>query len=153
MDYPENAVISGEKLVKTAALVSRLAHRGQVDDGGIPYFEHPRQVANMLSDPVLKAIAYLHDVLEDTAVSKEDLFEAFPRQVAETVVLLTHRPEEPYEAYIRRIAADPVARKVKIADLTHNMDLSRLKEVTPYALKRLEVRYKPAYEYLKSFEN
>lgn len=152
MEYTDNAPIKDERLVKTAALVARLAHEGQTDDGGVPYFEHPKNVAGMLQDPVLKAIAYLHDVLEDTAVRKEDLYAVFPRQVAETVVLLTHRPEETYATYIRRIAGDPLARKVKMADLTHNMDLSRLKEVTPYARKRLELRYKPAYEYLRDFE-
>ena len=152
MEKTDTVPLKGERLVKTAALVSRLAHKGQTDDAGVPYYEHPRKVAEMLEDPILKAIAYLHDVLEDTAVSEEDLFAVFPRQVAETVILLTHRQEEPYETYIRRIACDPVARKVKMADLTHNMDLSRLKEVTPYARKRLELRYKPAYEYLKGFE-
>lgn len=102
------------------------AHAGQTDRSGVPYIFHPIHVAEQMTDELTTCVALLHDVLEDTAMTAERLAKEFPPEVVEAVVVLTHHPDEAYGDYIRRAAAHPVARVVKIADLAHNSDRSRL---------------------------
>ena len=102
------------------------AHHGQFDKGGVPYIFHPIHLAEEMEDEVSTCVALLHDTVEDTAVTLEELAESFPREIVAAVDLLTHRDGVEYFDYIRSIRADPVAVKVKLADLRHNGDPKRI---------------------------
>lgn len=137
----------GLDVVRKAERYAELAHAGRFDRAGVPYIEHPRAVAGMVSGELEKAVAYLHDVVEDSDSSVEDIREFFGDRIADAVDCLTRRSGEPYMDYIRRLAVDPVARIVKMADLEHNMDVSRLPIITDADWARVK-KYKKAYEYL-----
>lgn len=102
------------------------AHHGQFDKGGVPYIFHPIHLAEEMDDEVSTCVALLHDTVEDTAVTLEELAEIFPREIVEAVDLLTHREGVEYFDYVRSIRANPVAVKVKLADLRHNGDPNRI---------------------------
>ena len=102
------------------------AHHGQFDKGGVPYIFHPIHLAEEMDDEVSTCVALLHDAVEDTAVTLEELAESFPREIVEAVDLLTHRDGVEYFDYVRSIRANPVAVKVKLADLRHNGDPNRI---------------------------
>ena len=102
------------------------AHHGQFDKGGVPYIFHPIHLAEEMDDEVSTCVALLHDAVEDTAVTLEELAESFPREIVEAVDLLTHREGVEYFDYVRSIRANPVAVKVKLADLRHNGDPKRI---------------------------
>lgn len=111
-------------LVQRAQDLAVKAHQGQFRrDGVTPYSAHPRAVAAQVADdPVAEAVAWLHDVLEDTAVTEEALrAQGLPDTVISSVRRLTRDPAVPYETYLAAIKADPVARRVKIADMHANL--------------------------------
>ena len=101
------------------------AHHGQKDKSGVPYIFHPLHLAEQMEDEISCCAALLHDVVEDTDIPLEQLAKEFPAQVVEAVKLLTHDPETDYFDYVRAIKGNPIAVKVKLADLAHNMDTSR----------------------------
>lgn len=136
-------------IVKVAELVATMAHRGQVDKSGVPYIEHPRTVASKLTTPEEKAVGFLHDTLEDTFLTERDLRPVFGDTITDAVVALTHLASEDYFTYIERASKNPISIRVKMADLTHNMDDSRLILVTQHDRDRIE-KYKRAYAYLES---
>lgn len=125
-------------------------HSGQIDKANKPYIYHIVQVGKNISKKEDKylAVAYLHDVLEDTNLTKENLLEKFPVEVVEAVQAITKKDNEPYNEYLERVKNNPIALIVKISDLTHNIDLSRLKKISSSDLKRVE-KYRKAMEYLK----
>lgn len=130
-----------EELILLAEEVATKAHQNQVDLGNVPYIEHPRTVASLCSSPKAKIIAWLHDVLEDTPLQEKDLIAyGFPKEIIEALRLLTKKPgdDENYEAYILRLQHHPLAREVKIADLTHNSDITRIPNPTTEDFLRLE---------------
>ncbi len=140
-------------MTKHAAKLAFAAHQGQTEDCGIPYISHPWHLAEQMDTEVETAVALLHDVVEDTDWTLEALAaEGFPPQVLEPLALLTHDPAEPYLDYVRRIKGDPVARKVKLADLRHNSDLTRLDQVTEHDLERQE-KYRQALAILTEDED
>ena len=96
------------------------AHQGQTDHAGVPYIFHPYHVAEQMNDEYSCCAALLHDVIEDTSVSLISLALAFPAEVVRAVELLTHEEDVSYEDYIRQIKTNPIAVKVKLADLEHN---------------------------------
>lgn len=103
------------------------AHRDQVDKSGLPYVFHPFHLAEQMETEHEVCVALLHDVMEDTAITADELVaRGIPADYVETCKLLNHAPGVPYMDYVRALGADPVARKVKMADLRHNSDLSRL---------------------------
>ena len=102
------------------------AHHGQFDKGGVPYIFHPIHLAEGMDDDISTCVALLHDTVEDTDVTLEELAEIFPREIVEAVDLLTHRDGVEYFDYVRAIKANPVAVKVKLADLAHNGDPKRI---------------------------
>lgn len=110
-----------EHAIKTAIA----AHAGQLDKAGEPYILHPLRVMLMGKNDMEKIVGVLHDVVEDTAVTVSDLIEWYGVDVAVAVEHLTCRPNETYSMFIRRCALDPVARQVKMHDLTDNMDPRR----------------------------
>lgn len=130
-----------------ATLIAKLAHQGQKDKSGEPYIHHPMTVASYLEDPELKAIAMLHDTIEDTSVTYEDLLSVFGNNIADTVLCLTHQKEEDYFDYIRRVKKDPAARLVKLADIRHNMLPERNQNLDEKGRKRLE-KYRIALKLL-----
>ena len=109
-------------MIAAARLIAKLAHRGQVDKAGNDYFSHPEAVAAMLDTPQEKVVGYLHDTVEDTEVTIEEIREIFGDEIADAVALMTHADGVPYMDYVKEIGKNPLARKVKLADLTHNME-------------------------------
>jgi len=131
---PEKAMADLEE----AILIAVEAHRGQKDRAGAPYVLHPLRVMLRVRTDAERMAAVLHDVVEDTAWTLDDLrARGFPDEVLEAVDRLTHRPGEPYDAAVERAAAHPVARRVKLADLEDNLDLRRLDDVSAGDLDRL----------------
>ena len=144
--------MTDKEMVAAARLIARLAHRGQKDKSGADYFSHPEAVAAMLDEPEEKIVGYLHDTVEDTEVTIPEIREVFGDRIADAVALLTHADGVPYMDYVKEIGKNPLARKVKLADLTHNMDIRRIKNPGQKDYDRIERKYKPAYAYLKGLE-
>lgn len=130
-----------------ALQIAQKAHAGQVDKAGKDYILHPMTVASYMDTDTEKTIAYLHDVLEDTDVTVDALRKIFPNEIVDTLITLTHRKDESYFEYIQRVSKSKLAKKVKVADLLHNLDITRIKEPTKQDYERLE-KYKKAILYL-----
>ena len=127
------------------------AHHGQFDKGGKPYILHPLAVMHLLrsEDEDLLCIALGHDLLEDTDVSFQDIKDLFGERVFYGILALTRWPDESYDRYKAKVMANPDARLVKMADLTHNCQLDRLKGVTDKDIARV-ARYQRFYMELKN---
>ena len=131
-------------LTKKALRISFDAHKNQVDKSGMPYVYHPFHLAEQMEDEYSVCVALLHDVVEDTDYTLTDLIEAgFPAPVTDAIALMTHDDAVPYMDYVKKLRNDPIARAVKLADLRHNSDLSRLDVIDDRALERAE-KYKEA---------
>ena len=130
-----------------ALQIAQKAHVGQVDKAGKDYILHPITVSSYMDTDTEKAIAYLHDVLEDTNVTVDELRTIFSNEIVDTVITLTHRKDESYFEYIQRISKSKLAKKVKVADLLHNLDITKIKEPSKQDYERLE-KYKKAILYL-----
>ena len=131
-----------------ALTLATLAHEGQSDKAGVPYINHLTTVAAAFEDDVTVAIALLHDIVEDTDFTLHDLLSmGFPYEVVQAVDCLTKRDNEKYSDYLHRISSNGYAIKVKIADLKHNSDLSRLTEVMEKDMRRVE-KYALALDWL-----
>ena len=125
------------------------AHKDQVDKSGLPYVFHPAHVAEQMTDEATTIVALLHDVVEDTDYTLEDLAaEGFEKEILEAVALMTHEDDVPYLDYVAKLKDNPIARAVKLADLAHNSDLSRIGEVDEETRERLE-KYQKAIALLK----
>ncbi len=134
---------------KRATLLALDAHRGQYDKGGLPYIMHPLHVAESMETEDECVVALLHDVLEDTEIIVSDLQEwGITERQIEALRLLCHDESVPYLEYIQKLMSDPIAVKVKIADLRHNSDLTRLTTITEEDRKRVEL-YKEALQLLQ----
>ena len=124
---------------KKALKVCFEAHKDQVDKSGAPYVFHPFHLAEQMKDEKTTIVALLHDVIEDTEFTFEDLRNmGFDNEVIEALMLMTHNKDIPYMDYVAKIKHNPIAKAVKLADLQHNSDLSRLDVVDEKALKRKE---------------
>lgn len=124
---------------KKALKVCFEAHKDQVDKSGAPYVFHPFHLAEQMKDEKTTIVALLHDVIEDTEYTFEDLRNmGFDNEVIEALMLMTHNKDIPYMDYVAKIKHNPIAKAVKLADLQHNSDLSRLDVVDEKALKRKE---------------
>ncbi|MDO7897081.1 GTP pyrophosphokinase [Pseudomonas citrulli] len=138
--------------LEKAISISALAHEGQADKGGAPYILHPLKVMLRLSHDEERIVAVLHDVVEDTTVTLADLRRAgFSNAVLDAIDSLTKREGETYQAFIERAALNPLARRVKLADLAENSDLSRLGTPNAKDLERIE-KYRMAIDYLTTLE-
>lgn len=133
--------------VDRAEFLAAKYHLYQSDRSGKPYFNHPQTVAQNVEGEECKCVAYLHDTLEDTDISVELLEQNFSPEVVEAVRTMTKTEGEDYFEYINRVAQNPLAKRVKLADLAHNMDLSRLRIVTDADIARVE-KYKIARDIL-----
>lgn len=129
-------------LTKKAMKIAFEAHKEQVDKTGVPYIYHPIHLAEQMDDEASICVALMHDVVEDTDTTFEDLEkEGFTKEIIDALRLLTHDDSVPYLDYVKEIKQNPIATKVKLADLNHNSDLSRLDSVDVKAMERLE-KYK-----------
>lgn len=129
------------------------AHAGQVDKTGLPYIYHPIHLAESMTDENSVITALLHDVIEDTNLTIDELArEGFHEDVLTALTLLTHNPAEEYMDYISRISTCPLARKIKLADLRHNSDPTRLDSVDEKTARRFE-KYARAIRLLEAVEN
>ena len=139
-----------KKTLEQAIHIAVNAHLGQVDKADAPYIFHPLRVMQQVNSTEEKILAILHDVVEDTSLTFNDLIDkGIPKHMVITLRLLTREKDMPYEDYIRKIGENPVATKVKIADLIDNMDASRLKQVSESDMERLQ-KYSRILKYLKS---
>ena len=142
--------------ITTAEQLATAAHTGQTDKAGRPYLDHPRRVAARVqattNDPDAVAVAWLHDVVEDTPVTLSQLRElGFSDTVVEAVDALTRRPGEA-DAYYRRVAANDLAHAVKLADLWDNTHPNRTSLLDPADAERLRHKYEHAAQLLTSTE-
>ena len=136
-------------LTKKALKICFEAHKDQKDKSGLPYVFHPFHLAEQMETEEEICTALLHDVLEDSSVTLEDLRKAgMPETVLEALQLLTHDDAVPYMTYVENLKAHPIARKVKLADLSHNSDGARLDVITEKDRKRME-KYKKARKVLE----
>ena len=132
------------ELTKKAMKLAFAAHKDQVDKSGIPYVFHPIHLAEQMESEETAIVALLHDVVEDTEYTLQDIAAmGFPQEALEALALMTHDKAVPYMDYVARLKGNPIARTVKLADLRHNSDLSRLDTVDEKALARIE-KYKKA---------
>ena len=114
------------EVFETALEIALKAHKGQVDKNGVAYITHPLAVAAQLDSLELKTVDVLHDTIEDTDVTAEYLIErGIPKHLVEVVQLLTKPEDEEYESYLKRVRENPMAKAVKLADLTHNTSPER----------------------------
>lgn len=139
-----------DKLLELAIEVATQAHKGQLDKGGNPYILHPQAVAAALDSTENKIVAYLHDVVEDTEITLEDLKEmGFTYRIVNSIRILTKSKDISYEDYLKSVKKDSNAWHVKMADIKHNMDISRIPEPTAKDFARIE-KYKKALAFLES---
>ena len=136
------------ELTKKAMRISFESHKNQTDKNNIPYIYHPIHLAEQMTDEDSICVALLHDVVEDTDITFEDLEkEGFSKDIIDAIRLMTHDESVPYMEYIKLIKTNSIATVVKLADLKHNSDLTRLDVVDEKATKRAE-KYKTAIELL-----
>ena len=122
------------------------AHKKQVDKSGLPYVFHPFHLAEQMETEETIIVALLHDVVEDTEYTVEDLVKmGFSKAVTDAIALMTHANDVEYMDYVLKIKENSIAKAVKLADLRHNSDLSRLDVIDEKALTRRE-------KYLKAID-
>ncbi|MBX3710565.1 MAG: HD domain-containing protein [Lysobacter sp.] len=115
------------------------AHAGQRDKGGHPYILHPLRVMQAVQGEYERIATVLHDIVEDTPVTFDDLLiEGFSPEVVDAVRALTKFDGETREQAARRIVGNPIARAVKLADIADNMDLSRIPNPAERDIERLQ---------------
>lgn len=143
-------------LTERAMVLAYRAHEGQLDKAGIPYIFHPYHLAEQMDTEVAVCVALLHDVVEDSAVTMAEIAAAFPPEIAEAVRLLTHDKETPYLDYIRALRTNALACKVKLADLLHNSDESRLRDAVanePALVRKRRAKYEAALAILREYDD
>lgn len=130
--------------------IAKRAHLGQIDKAGEDYIKHPEKVASFVNSDEEKAVAYLHDVIEDTELTLEDLREyGFSEEVLKAVDVITKKKGQDYQTYLNSVKENKLARVVKLADLRHNSDLTRLINITEKDIERKE-KYQKAIDFLNS---
>lgn len=114
------------------------AHKDQTDKSGIPYVFHPIHLAEQMVDEDTTVVALLHDVVEDTDITIDNLAAmGFSSQILDAIKLMTHADNVPYMDYIAKIKTNPIAKAVKLADLTHNSDITRMDVVDENSIARV----------------
>ena len=129
--------------VEAARRLATQMHEGQTDKAGLPYVTHPERVAARLETPEAQVVGWLHDTVEDTALSLDEIEARFGPQTAAAVDAISRRDGELWDDYLARVKQNPVARTVKISDLIDNSNLSRIPHVTLRDVKR-QKRYNQA---------
>ncbi len=135
-----------------AISIATSAHESQVDKGGKPYIEHPLRVMKHMTTDTTRIVAVLHDVIEDSDYSFDDLIAAgFSEEIVSAIAALTKQKGVSYKNYLKAIKTNPIAIAVKLADLQDNMDLTRLPTVTEKDIER-QKKYSKAVATLKNNE-
>lgn len=135
-------------LIEEAIEIAVKAHKGHRDRYGQPYILHPLRVMMRMNTEDEKVTALLHDVIEDTDTTMDDLRKkGFPENILTGIDCMTKREGEPYDEYIKRAESNPISLKVKIADLEDNMDIRRIKNITEKDTERLN-KYRKYWEKL-----
>ena len=116
--------------VEAARALAERMHEGQTDKAGLPYITHPMRVAGRLETPEAKVVGWLHDTVEDTPLTLEEVEARFGPETAAAVDAVSRREGEPWQDYLCRAKANPVARQVKISDLIDNSNLGRIPHIT-----------------------
>ena len=130
--------------------IAKKAHLGQVYKAGEDYIKHPEKVASFVSSDEEKAVAYLHDVIEDSELTLKDLREyGFSNEVIEAVDVITKKRGQNYQTYLNLVKENELAKTVKLADIRHNSDLTRLTKITEKDIERKE-KYQKAINFLNS---
>lgn len=136
------------EMTKKALRLSFDAHKEQIDKSGTPYVYHPFHLAEQMDSEIAVTVALLHDVVEDTNYTIDDIIAmGFPKSVTDALALMTHDKTVPYMDYVANIKSNPIAKAVKLADLRHNSDISRLDTVDEKTIERLK-KYAAAIELL-----
>ena len=136
-------------ITKKALKLCFEAHKEQVDKSGMPYVFHPFHLAEQMLTEETTVVALLHDLVEDTDYTIEDLTSmGFGKNITDAIALMTHDDNVAYMDYVRKIKNNPIAKAVKLADLKHNSDLSRLDDINEKALQRKE-KYQKAIALLE----
>lgn len=136
-------------LTKKALRICFNAHKEQLDKSEVPYVFHPFYLATQMDDENSTCVALLHDVVEDSDMTFDDLIkEGFNEEIINALRLLTHKEDVPYMEYVKDIKENEIAKKVKLADLKHNSDLSRLDVIDDWTLKRND-KYQEAIHFLE----
>ena len=126
-------------MTKIALRLCFKAHKDQLDRSGMPYVFHPFHLAEQMNTEETTIVALLHDLVEDTDYTIEDLVDmGFDKSITDAIALMTHADNVAYMDYVRAIKDNPIAKTVKLADLKHNSDLTRLEIVDEKALSRRE---------------
>ena len=139
------------KLTRLASKIAYKAHEGQTDKAGVPYIFHPIHIAEQMDSEESCVVALLHDVIEDSDITLEILSKYFNDDIITALRVLTKKENDDYIMYIKRVKTNKLATKVKIKDLEHNRDLTRLDEVTDKDRKR-SLKYWEAIRYLEDIE-
>lgn len=135
--------------IEKALQIAAQAHEGQQDKEGLPYILHPLRVMGHVSGPEAQIVAVLHDVVEDTSVTLEDLRRAgFSKAILEAVHCVTHRRDQPYADYVVGCQRNPIARQVKLGDLADNCRLDR----TILRAERLQGDLARVHRYILSYK-
>lgn len=153
-------LITDKKIFNKCYDFAESSHLGQVDKAGKDYFQHPCTVADifekkfnhLLTDEEMfigVCVSLLHDVLEDSEFTQKDMLEfGIPFEIVSRCQLITRGENESYMNFVRRCGDEKIVRYVKMADLLHNMDLTRIDKITDDDLKRIK-KYHKAYKYLE----
>lgn len=138
--------------VEDAILLAAQAHRGQVDKVGQPYILHLLRVMLRVEGEAAQIVGVLHDLVEDTRYGFDDLRAlGYSEEIVQALDCLTHQPDESYEQFVERASANPLARRVKRADLEDNLDVRRLPVVSEKDRERLN-RYIAAWRRLQALD-
>lgn len=137
-------------MTKVALNLCFEAHRNQRDKNGMPYVFHPFHLAEQMKDEKTTIVALLHDVVEDTDITLDDIRNmGFDDEVVAAIGLMTHASDIPYMEYVAEIKKNPISKAVKLADLRHNSDTTRLDNITDRDEKRLK-KYTEAIQLLEN---
>jgi (p)ppGpp synthase/HD superfamily hydrolase len=140
------------RLTVEAMKLAYHAHHGQTDKAGIPYIFHPYHLAEQMTDECSTCVALLHDVVEDTHITLDELKTTFPKEVTDAVALMTHQKNVPYLEYVKKIASNPIAKAVKLADIRHNSDSTRIPNADDATLLYYAEKYRRAIQVLEEGE-
>lgn len=138
--------------IDRALNIAQKAHQGQFDKGGKPYINHPLAVAEFVQTENEKIVALLHDVVEDSDITLHDLeLEGFSEEILLAIACLTHKSGQTYDEYLFSVKSNTLARAVKLADLKHNSDISRIASPAAKDFNRLK-KYQNAICFLMGQE-
>ena len=148
MKSVKKSMMNFDELREKAMQIAIKVHRGQLDKGGNDYINHPVRVERRCTCQEDRLVALLHDTVEDGNIASEYLLlVGFSQEVVDAVLSVSRKRGEDYFEFIQRCKANPIGRRVKIADLKDNMDITRLKELTEKDIERLK-KYHKAYKIL-----